>query len=478
MNTHRYLLAILLSVTPLLLLTAVTAIRGFSSQSIGNSAMNAATLDIELEATRTLEYDAAIDQKELMALASQAGRPMQSPSSTNTLSSERLTDLQAEWQSVGQMRDLVRKLLLQLDQVRDLQDIADSTVDQVTQSLQTLRSQAASSTVPGSEKLQQVIDEQLGLIEGEKQRRTELAHNQQVLNRAQSAFSEERFDECIAELTNWQGSITAEAETLRSVARFTKDAIEIEETLAMLEKSEPGDSWLPLLESVRRFLGTPPLNAPELKLSARYKNIQERLLVLDARYHLGVLSVPGELPIWSRKVRQSLDVYSTPQQRRKILSLLTTWFAANLPEKHSDGQDMQMAVDGNGNLLEGYFESQEDNRWYKFFAGQTKESSRRDLNAWGAKMAKSLQQQPTTIPTSKVVSEYSTARQKLLADPFGIMRWNELSKQLRACQLAIDHYKQLGGTVSLSFDREIAFCQQVVDGWQELEPLLRENTVE
>ena len=170
---------------------------------------------------------------------------------------------------------------------------------------------------------------------------------------------------------------------------------------------------------------------------------------------------------WSRKARQSLEVYSTPQLEQKVLRLLTAWFAAHIPDKSDAVRDMQMAVDANGQLLEGYFEAQENRRMVQVFCDEDQgRRMRQDPNAWGTKMASGLQQQPADIPTSKVVQEYSAAKRLLFTDPSNQQVWADFLKGLKASQMSLDEYRHLGGDVKTSLQQEIEFCQLVLDAWE------------
>ena len=219
--------------------------------------------------------------------------------------------------------------------------------------------------------------------------------NNAFLDLAKTAFGEKHYDECVNMLAKWEGTPSDEVESLR-LRQLFKEAVQIDEKLAGLEKSQPSDAWLSVLEAVRQFVAERPPDELDLESASRIEGIEGKMAILDARYQFGMLSAPEEMcEDWAQKAKQSLDVYSTPQLEQKVLRLLTSWFAAThsprSPKKVGTCKWRSMET---ADCSKGISKPQENGRWYKFFAMKTKEAARQDPNAWGTKMASASSSNP------------------------------------------------------------------------------------
>ena len=478
MDLRRYLLIIVLGITPLALLTVHTIVRGFIQQESDAPLEIPESLGTSLVDIERQNHSGAADQIQLLAMTSMVTRPFitSSPIESDP-PSEGVANLLAQWQDVRRITELMRNLALEMQLVASIEEAADNAVLQVENNLQKLRAKCDSAKIPGSDEMRTAIDAGLVTIASEQKRREVSVENQALLSRAQSAFSGKQYDACVSMLLKWKGKPTAEVLALQQRAKYFQEAAVLEEKLAVMEKSPPADSWLSTLESARRFLADRGGVDDDLATTARLETLQKRIAVLEAKHYLGTLSPPtDDMQGWAREAKTNLEVFSTPQLEQKIQRMIATCFATGLGEKPDDGKDMQMAVDANGQLLEGYFEPQEDGRWYKYFAMKSKEAARLEPNAWGTKMANSLRQQPVTVPTAQIVRDYAKAKRQLLTEPFGQQRWTEFMAQLKTWQVALDEYRKLGGEVNTSFENEIEFCQQVLDAWTEISSLVSGTT--
>ena len=302
MNSNRYLLFIALGMAPLSLLTLRTIGGGLSGQHAADQAADAATLATNLGEAKKAAQDAAADQRNLLGLASAAARPLQSsPVTTDEAPSKQLSAVFDRWQNVRKTRDAVRSLCLEMQLFSNLSEAADSVLAQLTAKLEKLREQSAKGNTPGGEQLCQAIDLGLADLARERQQREAAKVNRGILEQAQAAFAAKRYDECLRLLATWTGPPSDEIDSLQSALQLLKEVMQIEDKLAVLEKSQPSESWLPVLESVRRLVPDESAGALDPDSAARWREIQKRLAVLDARYYLETLTAPEDPRDWRRR---------------------------------------------------------------------------------------------------------------------------------------------------------------------------------
>ncbi|MFO0870533.1 MAG: hypothetical protein U0935_16520 [Pirellulales bacterium] len=355
----------------------------------------------------------------------------------------------------------------------------EATLDAAAKRLTDLRKSLdrKAADVRQVEALQRLVDQRVAKVEETIQTSKVTATNRDVLKRAQLAFRNSQYDQCLKILQEWLGPRNAELDVLEVAARYHKEAdqlrLRIGQAVTPVQgKSfpEPTPAWDPLVRDLEAFFTKYP-EAPGGASATLDDEVRRGLKSL--KLLIAIQSVPRVPP---RNVGQMVAVLKRilaqgPDDpvKENLAAAMKAWVERSLPVKDVPVKEYQFAVDTQANtLLEGEFLAAPGGDSWRYWPPS--KPSKQFPNAY-LPYPKARLTTPAD-PTDKAASkDYLMQRNKLLAAVGDLASWQSFARRCDSYEAKMADYVKLGGKVEVSFTSEGQFAKDIVAAWEELAPL-------
>jgi hypothetical protein len=312
--------------------------------------------------------------------------------------------------------------------------------------------------------VQQLAQNYLAQLEAARQQAEDRAANEKRFEEARALFAAKKWDESLKKLADWKGVLPAEVQGWRDRGTFRRQADPLLPLIAIAHNSNNPRDWA---DAVRRLTPLTDAGLPAAATKAE-TGIFQRLQCAKESFELRikVCQLPSR-PIeeWARHVKllaSSEVMYANQYCQLRLRELID----AQLPlTKTTSDQDFQEAfrIPTNARLL-GTFKVGGVG-WYKFWE--------RGKNVPGNAPLPVMEKDITapTLPlTVQSVQRYAEARTQLASHLNDRAYWTEFHKTCEQLQEQLLQRYQM--STDVTFTNELAFTQEVLDCWQDLQEFL------
>jgi hypothetical protein len=314
--------------------------------------------------------------------------------------------------------------------------------------------------------VQQLAQNYLAQLEAARQQAVDRTANDKRFEEARALFAAKKWDECLKKLADWKGPLPAEVQGWRDRATFQQQADPLVKRAAIVHTSKNPRDWA---EVVRELTPLVEAGLPAAATEAEteiFQRLQRARESFEVRIEVhGLPTRPlGE---WARRAKLLLasasDAYAGQYCKTRLRELID----ADLPlTKTTSDQDYQEAFTvPEGNRLLGTFQVQGAG-WFRFWP--------RGQNVQNVALAQIFLAKNITAPTLPLtvrsIQQYAEARKQLASRLHDRAAWTEF--QATCDQLQRELSQRYKVAIDVSFTNELAFVQEVLDSWQDLQEFL------
>ncbi len=402
-------------------------------------------------------------------------RGMQLPDPVTDIKSESLKSLPVKGKSFDVTRQWVDDFLKvekKIEQIRKSKpdDSLRTALGDIGQELKKL-AEPARIDKPGLLSLVTDRDSELVKINVQVEQRV---GNAKLLQEARVAFDAGRYDECLATLRKWQGSpdddLGKQARVFNGRAKFRVEVrqLETEATGILRQPALDVEILAALVKKVSDFVQKgPPESAPPEDLTSLKRFQEKHLPDLKGLWELAKIGKPepGKLGAWAGAVKGLDD-----DVRKRARVMLTERLTRAVGEKKTkdDIEDFEEAETNAGELLQGRFVPHPGptRTWYGFFKRGEKNGA--DV------VDNTLSRKPGRPLTVLWVQKYMEQRKVLLREIHNRAAWEAFRATCQDIQTQIPDYQvKRRQTLDVSVDIEMQLAEEVLQSWEQLEPLLQ-----
>jgi len=228
------------------------------------------------------------------------------------------------------------------------------------------------------------------------------------------------------------------------------------------------DSELAVLKKCEDDLDT-------LEAQIKAANVRREAGVLIERLHQ---NPPATFPQRVADAWRIAEQYPVAEIRTQLREDVLTWLAECIPEKRlEEPEAIREARSKQGEVIRGFFAPDRDieGRMIGYKCYPTQQELIRPRGVVGTYPTEMLLGPPGESLPRQCVTQFNTARDRLLKRPTDKQLWTDLARQCDELQAQLDQYRQKPGSSreKLSFAEDAAFLRQLVTelGWEGLERL-------
>ncbi len=343
-----------------------------------------------------------------------------------------------------------------------------------------LLQKAASPDDPRVKAIAQKLTQLGSQAKAEAEKKREAEENRKLLQDVASQMEQKEPDWLSLQeklKVRWLGESTPELESLQNRCTLRLELRSLERQLKPLEEttSQPSvqedeaiDEFSNSFARFRRKLESADKPHPDDQVEAN--ELAERLnaLLLRKNFAKSWKASGEDLAVWLPVACDEVKAQPDSEIPKMARQLLNEIVRANLEEKKSSLADvLKYAQAENGKLYEGVFEDKGNHYRYWADAGAWQKDS---TTGFERKPKNFFKTAPQRLPELTVVESYNAARGRLIADPRRKSSWDSMATTLKEGQSSIGQYT--GSKKSIDFSEQIAFCEAVLQAWDQFNFIL------